>query len=46
VITTSQLEQAEGHVFVSFANSLVCPYRIEYGKAVCSVIADSASLVK
>ena len=46
VITASQLKQTEEHTFVSFSNALVCPYRIEFGKAVCSVIADSVTIVQ
>lgn len=45
-ITASQLEQTEGHTYVSFSNALVCPYHIEFGKATCSVIADSVAIVK
>lgn len=47
VITTEELEEAEERVFIEFPmnETIVKPYRIEYGTATVSIVAPYAQLV-
>lgn len=45
IITQREIDNADERLFVSFENAIIRPYKIEFGKAVCSVTADSVKLV-
>lgn len=46
VITQKQLDEEENHIWVSLENAVVKPYKIEYGKAECTVMADAVKIAK
>lgn len=46
VISQEDLEKSENVVWISFKNAILKPYRIEFGKVECSVVAESATIVE
>lgn len=46
VITQTQIDASEERMFVIFDNAVVKPYRVEFGKADCAVVADTIKIVK
>lgn len=45
IVTQSEIEHADDRFFVTFENALLKPFKIEYGKIVCTITADSVKLV-
>ena len=45
IVTMEKIESAEERFYVKFTNTIVKPYKIEFGKVCCSIIADSVELV-
>lgn len=45
IVTQDRIDNVDERLWVSFENAVVKPYRIEFGKALCSVTADSVKLV-
>ena len=45
IVTMANIESAEERFYVKFTNTIVKPYKIEFGKVCCSIIADSVELV-
>lgn len=41
IVSQDIIDSVDERVWVAFENAQVKPYRIEYGKAICSVTADS-----
>ena len=41
IVSQEIIDNVEERIFVSFENAFVKPYKIEFGKAICSVTADS-----
>ena len=41
IVSQEVIENVDERIWVSFENAVVKPYRIEFGKATCSVTADS-----
>lgn len=41
VITNEMVTDRENRVYVALENAIIKPYKIEYGRVSCSVVADS-----
>lgn len=45
LLTQKEIENSETRFWITFDNAFVIPYKIEFGKAICSIKADFAKLV-
>lgn len=45
-VTREQIAESEERIFISFANAVAKPVKIEFGKLSLSVTADSAKIVR
>lgn len=45
IVSQEEIEKNEERFWITFTNPLITPYEISFGKATCSVTADSAKLV-
>lgn len=45
IISQREIDNADERLFVTFENAVIRPYKIEFGKAICSITADSVKLV-
>lgn len=45
IVSQERIDNVDERLWVTFENAIVKPYKIEFGKAICSVSADSVKLV-
>ena len=45
IVTQERIDNVDERLWVTFENAVVKPYKIEFGKAICSIAADSVKLV-
>ena len=45
IVTQDRIDSVDERLWVEFDNGVIKPYRIEFGKVLCSVTADSVKLV-
>ena len=45
IVSQERIDNVDERLWVTFENAVVKPYKIEFGKAICTVPADSVKLV-